>query len=64
MFSTENITSHITMFLVMQVDKQRGLYFPPNCFRHFVNIHQIFPNSAYPKSNFTLSPYSYIRLIK
>lgn len=38
------------MFLVMQVGKQRGLYSPPNCFRHFVNIHQIFPNPTCSKS--------------
>ena len=49
-FSAENITFHITMFLVMQVGKQRGLYSPPNCFRHFVNIHQIFPNPTCSKS--------------
>ena len=38
------------MFLVIQVGKQRGLYSPPNCFRHFVNIHQIFPNPTCSKS--------------
>ena len=55
-FSDENITFHITMFLVMQLGKQRGLYSPPNCFRHFVNIHQIFPNPTCSKSHLYFIP--------
>lgn len=38
------------MYLVMQVGRQRGLYFPPNYFRHFVNIHQFSPNPTCSKS--------------
>ena len=44
------------MFLVMQVDKQRGLYSPPNLFRHFVNIHQIFSNPTCSKSHLYFIP--------
>ena len=55
-FSTENITFYITVFLVMQVDKQRGLYSPPNLFRHFVNIHPIFSNPTCSKSHLYFIP--------
>ena len=53
------------MFLVMQVGKQRGLYSPPNCFRHFVNIHQIFPNPTCSKSYLYFIPvfiYTFIKV--
>ena len=53
------------MFLVMQVGKQRGLYSPPNCFRHFVNIHQIFPNPTCSKSYLYFIPvfiYTFVKV--